>query len=253
MFDLRRITAIVLQLALVASFTFTAAQARTNGRDLINAGELKDWLTYLASDEFEGRNTYTEGLGLAAGHIGGQLKSLGVKPGGPNGSYFQRVAVLGVKSANNSSLTVEANGQTRTFKNKEGVSFPANVGNKRSFTADEIEFVGYGLNLPDHNDYAGKKVKGKVVVYLGATPPKGADPRQTFRAMFGRSRNATVQEGAIASIGPVVVRRALGGAAAGSGDAGAGRGAAANEPPSSITIPEPDFTTVQRLDARSAA
>ncbi|HVG17558.1 MAG TPA: hypothetical protein VNI02_00790, partial [Blastocatellia bacterium] len=103
MFDLRRITAIALQLALVASFTFTGAQAGANGRDLIKAAELKDWLTYLASDEFEGRNTYSEGLGLAAGYIAGQLKSWGVKPGGPNGSYFQRVAVKGVKSTNNST------------------------------------------------------------------------------------------------------------------------------------------------------
>jgi hypothetical protein len=251
MLRLRRITAIVTQLALIASFALSTMQAKADsGRNLIKAEELKEWLSYIASDEFEGRNTYTEGLGLAAGYIAGQLKSWGVKPGGPNGSYFQRVAVLGVKSANNSSVTVEANGQTRTFKNKEGISFPANVGSKRSFTADEIEFVGYGLNLPDHNDYAGKKVQGKVVVYLGATAPKGADPRQTFRAMFGRSRNAIVQEGAIASIGPVLVRRAPGGGAgAGPSDAGAGRGAAASEQPASVAIPEPDFTTVQRLDA----
>jgi hypothetical protein len=248
MFDLRRITAIVLQLALVASFTFSAAQARTtNGRDLINAGELKDWLTYLASDEFEGRNTYTEGLGLAAGYIAGQLKSWGVKPGGPNGSYFQRVAVTGIKSTNNSTVTVEANGQTRTFKNKEGVSFPANVGSRRSFNADQIEFLGYGLNLPDgnHNDYAGKEVKGKVVVYLGTTPPKGVDAGQSFRAMFGRSSNAT-ESGAVASIGPLLVF---------------GRGAAARQEtadapasnqPNVRALPEPDFTSVQRLDVTVA-
>src|SRR5215210_9527244 len=135
MLHLRRITAIVLQLALVASFTFTAAQAKANGgRDLIKAAELKDWLTYLASDEFEGRATYSEGLGLAAGYIANQLKSWGIKPGGPNGSYFQRVAVRGYKSNNRSTVTVEANGQTRTFKNKEGISFPANVGSKRTLT-----------------------------------------------------------------------------------------------------------------------
>src|SRR5215216_8161945 len=121
MLYLRRITAIALQLALVASFGVSAVSARANGgRKLIKAEELKDWLTYLASDDFEGRNTYTEGLGLAAGYIAAQLKSWGVKPGGPNGSYFQRVAVTGIKSTNNSTLTVEANGQTRTFKNKEG-------------------------------------------------------------------------------------------------------------------------------------
>lgn len=246
MFDLRRITAIVLQLALAASLTFTAAQAKANGRDLIRAEELKDWLSYLASDEFEGRNTYTEGLGLAAGYIAGQLKSWGVKPGGPNGSYFQRVAVTGVKSNNNSTITVEANSQTRTFKNKEGISFPANVGSRRSFTVDQVEFLGHGLNLPqaNRNDYAGKNVKGKVVVYLGTTLPKGVDARQSFRAIFGRPRYATEQEGAVASIGPAVSFGRNGAATP-----LAREGAPASSQPGTNGLPEPDFTTAQRLDA----
>ena len=170
MLGFRKVTVIVTQLALVAAFALAPAGAKTNGdRERINAQEMKEWLTYLSSDEFEGRATFTEGLGLAAGYMAGLLKSWGVKPGGPNGSYFQRVAVLGVKSDNRSTVTVEANGQTRTFKNKEGISFPANSGGKRAFTADQIEFLGYGLNAPaiNHNDFAGKQVKGKVVVYLG--------------------------------------------------------------------------------------
>lgn len=134
MFHLRKLTAIFTQLALVAVFTFSATAAKSNGRDAITQEDLKEWLTYLASDELEGRNTYTEGLGLAAGYIAERLRSWGVKPGGPNGSYFQRVAVLGVKSDNNSTITVEANGQTRTFKNKEGINFPSNVGGKQTLT-----------------------------------------------------------------------------------------------------------------------
>jgi hypothetical protein len=261
MLRLRRITAIVTQLALVAAFAFSTAPAKSNGgRDLIKAEELKEWLSYLASDEFEGRNTYTEGLGLAAGYIAGQLKSWGVKPGGPNGSYFQRVSVLAVKSTNNSTVTVEANGQTRTFKNKEGISFPANVGGKRSVAASEIEFVGYGVNLPGRNDFAGKKVKGKVVVFLGTTVPKGVDQQSSFRAMFGRSRNATEQEGAVATIGPVMARGGRGGTRAGGPPRTEGLGAErpgavggpAGNQPGAAALPESDFTTVQRLGAAVA-
>ncbi|HKP13258.1 MAG TPA: M28 family peptidase [Blastocatellia bacterium] len=240
----RKITALVTQLALVAALTFAPAMARPNGgRDNITAGELKEWLTYLASDEFEGRNTFSEGLGLAAGYLAGQLKALGIKPGGPNGSYFQRVAVIGVKSDNKSTVTVEVNGQSRTFANKEGVTFPPFVGSKRSFTADQIEFLGYGLSLPDRSDYAGKNVKGKVVVYLGTQPPNGVDPRQAFRAMFGRGRNATEQEGAVATIGPDLNLRMTMGGGGGGQEGGAGR---------QNPIPQPDFTTVQRLDTPQA-
>src|SRR5690349_9797290 len=246
MFHLRRLTALITQLALVAALTFAPAMAKSNGgRDNITSGELKEWLTYIASDEFEGRNTFSEGLGLAAGYLASQLKAIGVKPGGPNGSYFQRVAVLGVKSDNKSTVTVEVNGQSRTFTNKEGINFPAFVGSRRSFTADQIEFVGYGLNLPDHNDYANKNVKGKVTVYLGSQAPNGVDARQAFRAMFSRGRNATDQEGAVAAIGPdVVVRMNRGGGGQGGGqEAGAGGRNA---------LPEADFTTVQRLDVPQA-
>src|SRR5215468_1721992 len=113
----------------------------------ITPESLRTWLTYIASDDLEGRATFSEGLGLAAAYIAEQLKSGGVKPGGDHGTYFQRVEVLGVKSTNRSSVTVEVNGQKRTFKNLEGVRFATNVGGKRTVTFDKVQFVGYGLNL----------------------------------------------------------------------------------------------------------
>lgn len=248
MFHHRKLTAIATQLALVAAFTFSSAAGKGNGRDAITQEDLKEWLSYLASDELEGRNTYTEGLGIAAGYIAERLRSWGVKPGGPNGSYFQRVAVLGVKSDNNSTITVEAGGQTRTFKNKEGINFPSNVGGKRTVTSDQIEFVGYGLNAPlaKHNDYDGRNVKGKTVVFLGSGPPKGMEGLEHRRALGGRSRYATEQEGAIASVGVAGGFRRGGGQGQGSGQGqggapGAGQFGGAPSDGS-------DFTTVQKLD-----
>src|SRR5215475_8507751 len=166
----RRLTRIlVLFVSLCMAISAVPAQnrkadqggAQSHIKSSVNSGDLQEWLSYLASDELEGRATFSEGLGLAAAYLAEQLRSWGVKPGGDNGSYFQRVRVLGVKSANRSTLAVEVNGQTRTFKNSEGVSFPTNVGGKRSFTVDQVEFLGYGLDAPlaNHNDYAGKDVK----------------------------------------------------------------------------------------------
>ena len=217
MLHVRKLVAIITQLALVAAFIVSTASATSNGREAITQDDLKEWLTFLASDELEGRNTYTEGLGIAAGYIAALLKSWGVKPGGPKGSYFQRVGVLGVKSDNNSSITVEAGGQTRTFKNREGISFPSNVGGKQTLMSDQIEFVGYGLNAPlaKHNDYTGKNVKGKTVVFLGTTTPKGMESGPYRRALGGRSRYAIDQEGAVASIGVGGGSRRGGGAQAG--------------------------------------
>src|SRR6185503_7480746 len=254
--SLRKLTAVVTQLALIATFTFSNILA-SNGRDAITQHELKEWLGYLASDELEGRATFSEGMGLAAAYIAEHLRAWGVKPGGPNGSYFQRVPVLGIKSDNKSTVTVEANGQTRTFKNKEGVTFPSNSGGKRSVTSDQIEFVGYGLNAPlaNHNDYAGRNVKGKTVVWLGSTPPKGMDGRQYFRTLGGRARYATEQEGALASIGVGGGFRRGGQGGQGQAQAAQGEGGqrAQGGPLGGnqfgVSSDGADFTTVQRLDS----
>jgi len=237
----RRMTRLlVLFVALCLTISAVPAQNRKADKANVQADDLQKWLSYLASDELEGRATFSEGLGLAAAYLAEQLRSWGVKPGGDNGSYFQRVRVLGVKSANRSTLAVEVNGQTRVFKNGEGVTFSGNgnVGVKRSFTVDQVEFLGYGLDAPlaNHNDYAGKDVKGKAVVYLGANGPNGLG-QQFRRSLGGRARYATDQKQASASVGVGGFGRRRGGAGAGGAAAG-GRGG----------IEPADFTTVQRLD-----
>lgn len=232
----RRVTRMfALAITLCLTLSAVPAQTRKAGSAKIQPEDLQKWLSYLSSDELEGRATFSEGLGLAAAYLAEQLRSLGVKPGGDNGSYFQRVRVLGVKSANHSTLAVEVNGQTRTFKDGEGITFPKNVGGKRSFSVDQVEFLGYGLDAPlaNHNDYEGKDVKGKVVVYLGASGPKGLGP-QFRRALSGRARYATDQRQAVASIG------VAGGGFGRRPGGGGGQGGRGGE--------QADFTTVQRLD-----
>jgi hypothetical protein len=230
-----RILALFVSLCLATSAVPAQNRKADKGaaQSPVQSEDLQKWLSYLASDELEGRATFSEGLGLAAAYLAEQLRSWGVKPGGDNGSYFQRVKVLSVKSANHSTLTVEVNGQTKTFKNGEGVSFPANVGGKRNVTADQVEFLGYGLDAPQakHNDYEGKNVKGKAVIYLGSNGPKGLGT-EFRRALFGRARYATEQREAVASVG--VGGGGFGGRQGGPG----GRGGAE----------QPDFVTTQRLD-----
>jgi hypothetical protein len=207
----------------------------------ITTESLRTWLSYLASDDLEGRATFTEGLGLAAAYIAEQFKEAGVKPAGDHGGYFQHVEVLGVKSTNHSSVTVDVDGQRRTFKDGEGVRFPANVGGKRSVTFKEVQFVGYGLDLdPDHNDYKGINAKGKVIVWLGGRGPKGTDQQQAGRLLRSRASYATDEMGAGAAIAPPPEPF---------GGRGGGRGAAAGAGGQGRGGTQPDFTTTARLDA----
>lgn len=59
--------------------------------NLINEEGLRADLTYLSSDELQGRDTGSEGLKQAAQFLSDRYEAMGVQPGGDNGSYFQSV------------------------------------------------------------------------------------------------------------------------------------------------------------------
>lgn len=221
------------------------AQDPSTGDAAITAEQLREWLTYIASDELEGRATFSEGLARAAAYIASELAESGVEPAGDNGTYFQRVRVLGVRSTNRSTLTVEVDGQARTFSQDEGIAFPSNVGGEQTLTLEEVEFVGYGLKLGDHDDYAGLDVRGKAVVWLGAGGPSSIDAQQARRLLRGRASFAAEDLGASATIAPPQP------AGGGRGRGGRGRGAQAGRGGPGGRggqAAAPDFTTAQRLD-----
>jgi hypothetical protein len=231
------------------------AAAAAGGSDSIAAQDLREWLTYIASDELQGRAVFGTGIGLAAGYIQDHLKSWGVKPGGDHGSYLQTVRVLGVKSANRSTVTVDVAGETRTFTNGEGITFQANVGGKRRFGVTRVEFAGYGLDAPaaHHQDYADsadpagpRGVRGAAVVWLGSAGPKGLNGQIYRRLLNGRSRYATEQLQAAAAIGPQMPRPATG---AGRGGVPAGQSDERETSPSGRQpVPLPDRSPVATPD-----
>ena len=198
----------------ILTAALAAQEAPQGGLASIQEPALREWLTYLASDELQGREVYTEGLGLAAAYIADHLAAWGVSPGAADGSYFQTVSVLGVKNDSRSSMTVTVGGRSRTFEDGGAISFPANQGGARTFRADTVRFVGYGLPQgagqgDAEGDAAG--LAGAVAVWLGEAGPQG---EHAPRALATRSRRA-VDEGALAAIGPPLrgrQRRSAGGA-----------------------------------------
>jgi hypothetical protein len=229
-----------LVLGLLVACGVGTVRAAGSGLASITAAELRTWLTFVASDDLQGRAVFSTGIGLAAAYIEDQLKAFGARPAGDHGTYLQTVRVLGVKTTSHSSVTVEVNGESRTFEDGHGITLPKNMGGRQRLTLSRVEFAGYGLDAPaaHHRDFVGKDVKGAVVVWLGATGPSGLDAAQYRRALSGRNRFATEQMGAAAAIGVRVA--AFGGGRGGVGEPGSAGGRSA--------IPAPDFTTVQRLD-----
>jgi len=201
--SLRALCGALLAFVLAAQAPGLAQARKPTGVSAITPADMKEWLSYIASDQLQGRQVYTEGLGLAASYIADHLKAWGIKPAGDDGSYFQAVKVLGVNVKRGSTLTVSVNGQSKTFKDGEGVTFPANQGGKQTVTGT-AEFVGYGLRLPQQNldDYQGRDVSGKIVVYVGGRGPAVLTQAQN-RLLGARGRNAIELQHAVAAIGPV--------------------------------------------------
>jgi len=250
----------VFLIALLAAGAGAQQAPSASGLESITEADLKQWLTYLASDELQGRGTYTEGLGLAAGYIASHLSQWGVKPAGDNGTYLQTVRVQSVRVDSRASVTVDVNGLSRTFTDGEGIAFARQMGRRQTVEGSDIMFVGYGLEIPavELDDYAEGSPRGKIVVYLGPQGPSALPPGSN-RLLSARGRNA-VEKGAIAVIAPVFLGRAgrgsqpstaaatsattgqRGGRGAPAAD-GRGRGSGRGSP-----VDNGDFTTVQRYD-----
>src|SRR5579885_2608732 len=89
-----------LLIAVSFAITLCAQNLRISGE------RIRAHVKYLASDELEGRGVGTRGAELATAYIAAQLQAEGVKPGGDNGTYFQRVPLIGCTTLPSATLTI---------------------------------------------------------------------------------------------------------------------------------------------------
>jgi hypothetical protein len=139
----------------------------------VSANDMKEWLTYLSSDELQGRQVFTEGYGLAAAYVADHLKAWGIKPLGDDGTYFENVKLKGYRVTRNSTVGVTVNGDTKTFKQGDHVTFGVNSGGRQSLSFADVEFVGSGQPA----DVQGRDLKDKLVVIVPNQTPAGGAGR----------------------------------------------------------------------------
>ena len=91
----------------------TATVLASRGVDTITAAQLRSYLTFIASDEMEGRDTPSRGLDTTAKFIAMNLGRWGFKPAGDDGTFFQKIG-LRRDALDASKTTAEINGQKFT-------------------------------------------------------------------------------------------------------------------------------------------
>ncbi len=173
----------------------------------VSGDKVRAHVKYLASDELQGRGVGTNGERLATRYIASQLKAEGVEPAGDNGTYFQRVPMVGATTLPSASLTVSGSGERISFAPvRDFVGTALSQKPDNDFNAEAV-FVGHGISAPEFgwDDYKGQDFRGKVLVYFTNEPPSN-DPNffggkaLTYYGRWTYKFEEAARRGAVAAI-----------------------------------------------------
>jgi Peptidase family M28/PA domain len=186
---------ISLLLLALLSACITSAQKVADPRPFANAiteEGLKKHLYIVASKDFEGRETATEGQRKAAAYIEANFKSLGLQPG--NKGEFQMYYAVFQDSLVDAAIRVN----NQAFQLNE--DFAVNITTNYSSTlfGSEIVFAGYGISDSTRDDYRGLDVKGKIVLLLNGEQATVKQPPGGRRNNFLTKQQAAMKNGAVA-------------------------------------------------------
>jgi hypothetical protein len=160
------------KLAIVLSALLTLAGGPVLAAENAVEARMRHDITYLASDECEGRGVETKGINLAADYIAQEFQKAGLKPGAAAGSYFQLFTMTGTAKLE-SPNTLRLHGpQGQDIELEMGKHFyPLGLSGAGQVTAPVV-FVGYGISADKvpYDDYKGVNVAGKVVIMVRKSP-----------------------------------------------------------------------------------
>jgi len=184
-----------LSLIFIAAASSAIPPAVERGMKMFSAEAMKAHDKFLASDLLEGRGPGTRGDDLAMQYIAAQFEAAGLQPAGDNGTYYQRVPLLGVTmDAKKTSLAFAKEGAPTIGPLKHLDDFVGtDQTQKESSTIDsDLVFVGHGVVAPEYrwDDYKGLDAHGKTLVMLVDDPPANAQEPDLFkgkaRTYYGR-------------------------------------------------------------------
>jgi len=174
---------------LLAALPISAALAQAPALPSIDGASILGHIQVLASDEYEGRAPGTEGEKKTVAYLVEQFRKLGLQPGNPDGSYLQKVPLVGI-SASPAPLVFRKGGQSLELRWREDVvTWTKRVAEEAAIDGSEVVFVGYGVEAPEFqwDDYKGADLRGKTLVMLVNDPPlpDPASPGQLDPKQFG--------------------------------------------------------------------
>jgi Zn-dependent M28 family amino/carboxypeptidase len=141
---------------------------------LVDPEQIRAHVKFLSDDLLEGRGPGQRGGSIAVKYIAAEFEQNHLKPAGDNGTYLQKVPMMGLTTLPQSTFEyVPLNGAPVNVKfAKEITAYDETAQPTIDIDADVV-FVGYGIEAPEYkwDDYKGVDVKGKVLLMLVNEPP----------------------------------------------------------------------------------
>ena len=142
--------------------------------ETIDPEHIRWHVRYLSHDLLEGRGTGQRGGDIAAEYMATQFAEYGLKPAGDDGSYLQKVPLVGITTLPETHFSlVPKQGASMNLKPLDEYVAYDQTQHAQSDIDAEIVYVGYGIEAPEYNwdDYKGADVRGKVLLMLVNEPP----------------------------------------------------------------------------------
>ena len=145
----------------------------------------------LAADSLMGRAPGSAGEDKTVTYLESEFKAIGLKPGNTDGTYIQKVPLVGITVKGAPALTFAKGSTTKTLTWRDDyVAWTKHVAPNASLDKSDVVFVGYGTEAPEFHwdDFKGVDVAGKTIVMLVNDPPL-ADTTQfggTRMTYYGR-------------------------------------------------------------------
>ncbi len=138
----------------------------------VAAEDLKQHVTYLASDALGGRGTGTPGEQLATDYAARVFQTMGLEPAAPNGTYFHEFEFTAGVDLGPANM-LEVNGVPGKISEDW---IPLTFSTNGNVETTEVVFAGYGLSMPaegktpEYDSYVHLDVKDKWVMLFRYVP-----------------------------------------------------------------------------------
>lgn len=157
----------------------------------IDSQRLSNIVKVLASDEFEGRAPGGPGEAKTIEFLIDQFQSLGLEPGGTDGTWTHAVPLIHTQLASDGRLSVSTGDISQNWV--QGIDVAVSTVrpvDKIDIQSAPLVFVGFGASAPERNwdDYGEIDLTGKIAIFLVNDPDFSANESESVWGRFGNKR-----------------------------------------------------------------